>query len=277
MSALAARIDWSLPPGGRLKTGTQEETLDLLIGDWWIWQLKRGHRFSSDDFVTAWVAARANPQATRLLDLGSGVGSVGLMTLWNMQETATLRSVEVQQLSFDLAERTIKHNGLQERVELVLGDIRDASVVGETAGYDLVTGSPPYFPLGTGVVSPHPQRAAARMELHGCVFDYCRAGARSLSENGRFVFCHSAQDDRPEQAIDAAGLKLLGRQDVVFGESQAPMISVFECAWSGDTSSPKPLQVRDAQGKWTEEYQRVRRDMGIVDSNQHHAGLNRPD
>ncbi len=258
-----------------MKKPIQEETLDLLIGGWWVWQLKRGHRFSSDDCLTAWVAARSLPRAQNLLDLGSGIGSVGLMTLWNMPKEAHLRCVEVQELSYGLARRSVEYNGLEARVELDLGDIRDHEVVGETHAYDLVTGSPPYFPLGKAVASPHPQRAAARMELHGSVFDYCESASRSLAEDGRFVFCHSATDERPEQAIDSVGLKLLGRQDVIFGEAQAAMISIFECGWHGEQRSWKPLQVRDPEGRWTSDYQKVRRDMGIPDPTTASARLSR--
>ena len=59
-------------------------TLDLLAGDWGIFQLRGGHRYSTDDLPTAWTAARARPSARRLLDLGSGIGSVGLVTLWRL-------------------------------------------------------------------------------------------------------------------------------------------------------------------------------------------------
>jgi hypothetical protein len=51
-------------------------TLDTLAGDWRIFQLRTGHRFSADDLLTAWAAVRAKPEALRLLDLGS-VGRCG--------------------------------------------------------------------------------------------------------------------------------------------------------------------------------------------------------
>ena len=75
------------------------ETLDHLAGDWRIYQLKGGHRFSADDVLTAWTAARARPQADRLLDLGCGIGSVGLLTLWALQANQPrLVGLEVQQM-----------------------------------------------------------------------------------------------------------------------------------------------------------------------------------
>ena len=79
----------------------EQETLDHLAGDWRIYQLKGGHRFSADDVLTAWTAARARPQAKQLLDLGSGLGSVGLLTLWRLPE-ARLTGVEPQHVLKEL-------------------------------------------------------------------------------------------------------------------------------------------------------------------------------
>src|SRR5690242_15159490 len=85
-------------------------TLDTLAGDWRIFPLRSGHRFSADDLLTAWAAVRATPAApacVRLLDLGAGVGSVGLLALWKLPPTGHLTMVEVQALSHALACRTV--------------------------------------------------------------------------------------------------------------------------------------------------------------------------
>ena len=82
------------------------ETLDHLAGSWKIYQLKGGHRFSADDVLTAWTAARVCPQAREILDLGSGLGSVGLLTLYRLPE-AVLTGVEVQEISYSLASKTV--------------------------------------------------------------------------------------------------------------------------------------------------------------------------
>lgn len=162
----------------------EEETLDRIVGDWHVYQLRRGHRFSVDDQLTAWTAFQAAPQAQRVLDLGCGIGSVGLMTLFHLPEGATMVGVEVQKVSFDLASRSVAHNGLAERVELVHQDLREFH---RDERFPLITGSPPYIPPDKGVHSPHPQRAGARMELRGDVFDYCRAAARHLADGGVFA------------------------------------------------------------------------------------------
>lgn len=235
-------------------------SLDILAGTWRIFQLRTGHRFSTDDLLTAWSATRAAPQALRLLDLGAGIGSVGLLALWKLSPTAHLTMVEVQAMSYALACRTVAYNGLTVRVTLHHQDLR------HWAGgvFDLITASPPYIPPGKGVYPQHPQKVAARFELHGSVFDYCQTAARCLAPHGVFCFCHAADDPRPEQAIAQAGLTLVSRQEVYFRASLPPRMALFTCAWSGVRCDASPVSIRDHTGRWTTAYLALRAEMGAA-------------
>jgi tRNA1(Val) A37 N6-methylase TrmN6 len=235
-----------------------EVTCDHLAGSWRIFQMRRGHRFSTDDLLTAWAAARAKPNARRLLDLGAGIGSVGLLALWKLPVGAALTMVEVQEISHALARRTVLDNGLAARVSLHHGDLRNWP----GGSYDLVTASPPYLPLARGVRPRHAQKAAARFELHGDVFDYCKAAARSLLGSGVFCFCHLADDPRPEQAIARAGLTLVARRLVYFRLMLPPRLALYTCAWRGERVDPPTLAIRDREGRWTVEYLAIREEMG---------------
>jgi tRNA1Val (adenine37-N6)-methyltransferase len=238
--------------------GNHDITRDMLAGSWRIFQLRHGHRFSTDDLLTAWAAVQAKPEARRLLDLGAGIGSVGLLALWRLPADADLTMVEVQAVSHALARRTVAYNGLAERVTLHLQDLRRWP----GGAFDLVTGSPPYFPLTKGVRSQHAQKATARFELHGDVFDYCGAAARSLGDTGVFCFCHAADDPRPEQAIARAGLQLMRRQPVYFRATLPPRLALFTCAWRGERTDAAPLVIRGLDGHWTEAYLAMREHMG---------------
>lgn len=237
---------------------------DRLCGSWWLSQLKKGHRFSTDDMLVAWEASRRRPGTRRQLDIGAGTGSVGLLTLHRLGPEARLTMIEAQEISHRLARRTVLRNELADRVTLRWGDLRDPAMLPpeEHGTYPLVTGSPPYFPVGTAVISPHTQRAHCRMELRGDVFDYCATAAQALTDDGLFVFVHSAVDGRPEPAIEAAGLVLIGRTEVYFRRNRAPTISLFACARHGERHDPEPIVVREATGEWTPAYMRLRQEMG---------------
>lgn len=237
-----------------------ETTLDRLAGDWWIHQLRRGHRYATDDLLVAWAGLRARPEARRVLDLGAGVGSVGLLTLLGLCENAQLLAVEAQAESAALFRRTVETNGLGDRVELREQDLR--ALVVEPV-FDLVLANPPFLPLGSATPSPVPQRAAARLELRGDVFDYARVAASALHPEGRFCLCHAIDDPRPPRALEAAGLRLLLRQELRFREGRAFGLALYVAGWSGERETWEPGCVRDAAGELTPFWRAVRRRLLI--------------
>lgn len=246
----------------------EELTEDGLTRDWTILQRRRGHRHSTDDLLTAWYAAEKVPSRTRLLDLGSGIGSVGLLVLWR-SPGATLTAVEAQEISFALLERNVARNGLAGRVRALHGDLRHVRFRGET--FDCVTGSPPYFDVKDGIVSADSQRAHARFELRGDVRDYCIAARAALSEGGRFVFCFpTVQRARAERAIEAAELALITSRDVIPRRGAAALFSLFACARAEERGAEPVLEapyvVRDEHGVPTEEHARARASFGFTAS-----------
>jgi len=199
-----------------------------------ILQRRNGHRYSVDDVATAWVALRAmttgstsslggvaGPQGAAVrscLDLGCGIGSVLLMLADRLPSSVRAVGIEAQAASYALAERNIERNRLGRRVGVQFGDLRDRALLdralqaeaafGRETGFDLVTGTPPYKPLGTASLSPDPQRAHARVELRGGVEAYLNAAARVLEPNGVFVMC--AQSElAPRVAAGAAAVQLV--------------------------------------------------------------------
>jgi tRNA1(Val) A37 N6-methylase TrmN6 len=247
----------------------EELTTDGLTAAWTIVQRRRGHRHSTDDLLTGWYAAEKAAVRTRLLDLGSGIGSVGLLALWR-SPGATLVAVEAQEISFALLERNIAQNGLAERVRALHGDLRSVRFPGET--FDLVTGSPPYFDVKDGIVSADSQRAHARFELRGDVRDYCAAARDALAPGGRFVFCFPAnQRARAEAAVRSSGLAVLVSRDVVPREGAPALFSLFSCLRAEDRADAgdapvlePPYLVRDATGAPTAEHRRARASFGMV-------------
>lgn len=239
-----------------------DESLDQVAGDWLVFQLRKGHRFSTDDQVVAWRAAAALPNAERVLDLGCGIGSVGLMTLHLLESQPPMVGLEAQDISAALFRRSIAYNKLGDRIRVFEGDLRESADAIGDATFDLITGSPPYAPLGTCLVSPHPQRAACRVELRGSVIDYCAAARRHLAPGGRFAYVMLSKDARTEQGAHDADLTILERTEIVFRAGDPPLIKVIVCARAEDGPFPetvnRSLTVRDSEGKWTDEYKAIR-------------------
>ena len=242
-----------------------DETLDHLAGEWRVFQHQRGQRFATDDVLVAWTGRRARPRARRLLDLGAGVGSVGLMALMRMPADARLTAVEVQATSAALLRKTVALNDLGARVVVCEGDLRDPSTLVAAERFELILANPPYLPPESASRSPYPLRAGARLELHGDIFDYCRVAEchLDLDDEARFCFCHAASDPRPPRAVEAAGLRLLARQEVLFRAGRPPTIALYTCARTGERVDLPPLAVRDTNGARSAAYREVRREMWI--------------
>ena len=234
-----------------------DETLDRLAGTLWVFQLRGGQRYATDDVLTAWEAVSALPDAATVLDMGCGIGSVGLMALLRLPAHSTLTSLEIQERSVELLRKTVLHNGLDDRVDLRHGDLRVATLLPPDTRFDLIAANPPYWNPSREMPSPHPQRAAARLELNGDVFDYCRAAARWLADGGRFCFCYPAGDPRPEQAVADAGLALRSRRDVVHREGGSPYLALFVCGRGGPRVDHPALVLRDAAGRPTRAFREL--------------------
>ena len=263
-----------IPPG--LASGVlvePHETLDAISGHFRLFQLRDGHRFSTDDILTAWYGTSWCSTAQTALDLGSGIGTVGMISAWRLPG-AKFVTVEAQSDSIALANKSARYNGLTDRYEIRAGDFRDAGILRRDEKFDLITGSPPYFPLGAGVESEHPQKLACRFELRGTVADYCSTAAKHLASGGFFacVFpVEPAQLARVEAGAKEANLVIIRRRPIVFREGDPPLIGVFGLMratdlpewFRGQTWVEPDLIIRSRDGKIHPEYSAVKLAIGF--------------
>jgi tRNA1Val (adenine37-N6)-methyltransferase len=243
-----------------------ELTDDALTSHYRVLQRKRGHRYSIDDVATAWAAARLRPGARRVADLGTGLGSVAL-SLAHALPDAAIVGIEAQAVSFGLFEKNVARNGLGARVRAVHGDLRDPHLLDRLGGqrFELVTGTPPYFPVGTATIPPDGQKAHARHELRGGVEDYVAAVARILAPGGVAVLCADAR--RPERvaaSADAAALHLASVQRLVPREGKDGLFSLFVLVTQRvDELALSDLVLRDAAGARTKTEREIRGFFGL--------------
>lgn len=250
------------------------ETLDAISGHFRIFQLKDGHRFSTDDILVAWYGTSWCPTATRVLDLGSGIGAVGMVAAWRLPG-ARFVTIEAQAVSVQLAQKSARYNGLADRYEIRQGDFRAPDMFAETERFDLVMGSPPYFAPGTGVEGDHPQKIACRFELRGDIRDYCETAAARLAPGGTFacIFPINAREqlEKIEQGVARAHLTIVRSRPVIFREGEEPLLALFLMMrsdhlpeWFRNQSWPEPaLVIRTRAGSVHPEYSAVKLAIGF--------------
>lgn len=264
----------SIPPGalGEGPEPESGETLDAISGYFRLFQLSNGHRFSTDDVLTAWYGTMACPTARTALDLGSGIGTVGMIAAWRLPG-ARFVTVEAQEESVRLARKSAAWNGLAGRYEIRQGDFRDSAVVRAEEKFDLVLGSPPYFPPGSGPEGDHPQKIACRFEMRGTVADYCATAARHLERGGLFACVFpidpEQQHERVRAGAAAAGLCIVRWRPVVLREGAKPLLGLFGMMRSQDLPASvqawaePPLVIRTAGGAVHPEYVAVKLSFGF--------------
>jgi tRNA1Val (adenine37-N6)-methyltransferase len=265
-----------VPPGapGRGPAPEVGETLDAISGYFRLFQLTNGHRFSTDDVLTAWYGTSWCPRAETALDLGSGIGAVGMIAAWRLPG-ARFVTVEAQEESVRLARKSAEWNGLTERYQIRLGDFRERGVLRDDEKFDLVLGSPPYFPPGTGVEGDHPQKIACRFEMRGDISDYCATAARHLTPGGFFACVFPVtpdeQHERVKQSATAAGLAIVRWRPIVLREDERPLIGLFGMMRGADlpeamrsrTWSEPALIIRTRDGSVHPEYSAVKLSFGF--------------
>ena len=252
----------------------ENETLDALSGHFKIFQLKKGNRFSTDDLLVAWYGSSWCPSAGSVLDLGSGIGSVAMMVAWRLPSTR-LVTIEAQAQSVELAKKSVQWNGLVDRIEIRHGDFRNKNLLKESEKFDLVLGSPPYFPIEHGLHGVHPQTVACRFETCGNIFDYCEIASEHLALGGVFSCIFPIQPEhqkvRVEQAAKNASLTIVRKRPIVFKEGDPPLLCLFVMMKSIDlpenfrnqTWQEPSLIIRDKNGKVHPEYSAVKLSIGF--------------
>src|SRR5258705_9043565 len=102
-----------VPPGAHAAPEVApDETLDAISGHFRIFQLRNGNRFSTDDLLTAWYGTAWAPSASRVLDLGSGIGSGGIIAAWRLPG-APVVTIEAQEDSARPATKSGRLEGLR--------------------------------------------------------------------------------------------------------------------------------------------------------------------
>ena len=125
----------------------------------------------------------------RVIDLGTGTGIIPILL-----EAKTLgehfTGLEIQPESADMAARSVRYNGLEDRISIVTGDIKDAANLFGASSFDVVTSNPPYMTKEHGLVNDADAKTIARHEVLCSLEDLISQTAKLLKPNGRCYFVH---------------------------------------------------------------------------------------
>ena len=131
-----------------------------------------------------------------VLDLGTGTGILPIL-LAAKTKGKHFTGLEIQEESADMACRSVRHNRLEEQIDIVTGDIKEASQIFGKGSMDVITTNPPYMIGGHGMANPESAKAIARHELLCSLDDVIREASRCLKSKGKMYMVH-----RPNRLVD---------------------------------------------------------------------------
>ena len=198
--------------------------------------------------------ARAKKQE-RCLDLGCGNGIIPIL-MEAKTEGKHFTGLEIQPESADMARRSVALNGLQDRIDIVEGDIKDASKIFGASSFHVVTTNPPYMTAQHGLTNLYEAKTIARHEVLCNLEDIIRESARLLMPGGRFYMVH-----RPFRLAEIISLMVQYRMEpkrmrlVYPYVDREPNMVLIEGLRGGKSrmTVEKPLIVYKEPGKYKDE------------------------
>lgn len=197
----------------------------------------------------------AAKEGDRVLDLGTGTGIIPIL-MSAKTKARSFTALEIQEESADMARRSVAMNHLEDRIEIVVGDIREAGTVFAAASFDVITSNPPYMTNRHGLTGENEGKAIARHEILCTFADVAKAAGRLLRPGGHFYLVHRPFR-LPELITELCAQHLEPkRMRLVYPYvDHEPNMVLLDCVRGGNRrlTVEKPLIVYRSPGQYTEE------------------------
>lgn len=169
---------------------------DLQYNGLELWQYPSLYCFTSDAVLLANLTKVKKGDIVADFGTGSGIIAVLIAAKTN---AAKIYALEKQKIMCDLASKNVLHNGLEEKIQVVEGDIADAQKIFGKESLNVVVCNPPYFRKGSGAEREREEIAISRHESSCDLKGIIRSAAQVLKWGGAFYMVHKI--DRMAEAI----------------------------------------------------------------------------
>lgn len=235
----------------------KNERLDDLQNGYMLFQNPKQFCFGIDAVLLAWFA-KAKP-GERVLDMGTGTGIVPILMKARYPK-GYFTGLEIQEESAELARRSVAYNKLEQDIDIVTGDIKEAGAVFGGASFDVVTTNPPYMIGSHGLTGENSAKTIARHETLCTLDDIIAQAAKVLVPKGRFYMVH-----RPFRLAEimtelcGCGLEPKRMQLAYPFIDREPNMVFIEAVKGGKSriTVEKPLIIYKEPGKYTDEIYEV--------------------
>ncbi len=234
-----------------------EKIEDLQCNGLRIIQNKKWFCFGMDAvLLTNYCDIRNN---SKIADLGTGTGIIPIL-LSGKKNYSKAYALEIQEEVAEMAKRSVALNDLQDKIEILNIDLKDALNYLEPNSFDAVISNPPYKLSNSGIINPLDKKAISRHEIRCSLEDVISTAAALLKQYGRFYMVH-----RPDRLADIMCLLRKYRLEpkqirFVYPKAAAkPNMILIRASKNGnpELKFDPPLYIYDDQGNYTEDVYKI--------------------
>ena len=168
---------------------------DLEFKNLKIIQNKNGFCFGIDSILLV-DFAKIIKTNSKVIDLGTGTGVIPILLSGKTKKTK-FTGIEIQQDVADMANRSVKLNNLQDRINILNTNILDLKQKYKKGEFDVVVSNPPYKKQGTGIINENDQKQISRHEITASLENFIEIASYLLKDFGEFYMVH-----RPDRLVD---------------------------------------------------------------------------
>lgn len=232
----------------KIKLNKNEKIEDLQFKNLKIIQNKTGFCFGTDSILLSDFAKEIKKEA-RVIDLGTGTGIIATL-LCGKTELKEIIGVEIQKEVYEMAQKSIQLNQLENKFKILNEDILNLNKILEKNTFDAIVTNPPYKKKDTGIKNEEEKKIISRHETTASLEDFIRISKDLLKDKGEFYMVN-----RPDRLVDI--LNIMRKYQI------EPKIMRF--VYSNKNSEPKLILVKGIKN--AKPFLKVQNNLYIYDEN----------
>lgn len=222
-------------------------------------QKNDGFCFGMDSVILSDFAKISKKNAV-VADFGTGTGIISILLAAKNDNISKIYAFEIQEEMAEMAQRSVKLNDLNDKIEIENADIVGISKSNWNKKFDIIVSNPPYKKVDTGLLSQGDKKLISRHEVKCTLEDIANEASRCLKDNGVFYMVH-----RPERLVDICSVmrkNKLEPKEIRFvypHATEEANLVLIRCVKCGKPYAKvlNPLVVYDENNEYTDEIYKI--------------------
>lgn len=242
----------------KIKLNKNEKIEDLQFKNLKIIQNKKGFCFGIDSILLSDFAKEIKPN-TKVLDLGTGTGIIATL-LCKKTELKEIIGVEIQKEVYEMAQKSIQLNQLENKFKIINEDILNLNKIFEKNIFDAIVTNPPYKKKDTGIKNEEEKKIISRHEITANLEDFIKISKDLLKDKGEFYMVH-----RTDRLVDILSIMRAYKIEpkimrfVYSNKNSEPKLLLIKGVKNAKPflKVEKNLYIYNEEGKYTEEILKI--------------------